>query len=803
MPSLKQLLLIATVWLTVTAQVMAQPVPAKNPDSVHLFPAGAQRGTTVRVRVGLEQSPPNTQFFIRGEGVSGDGVLSTELFDAGQPSPRRIPTEVPINYPRQWDAKVSIDADAPLGVATWDTFCASGGSSGSLPFVIGNLPEFIEVESNSTLSTAHSIEIPITLNGQIHGERDLDYYEVQLQSGEVIYGEVLARRLGSKLEPTVAIFDAEGKQQTYQEDALGDDLLFAFKAKATGSYFIQVGNVSFHGTPSHVYRINLTHKPVAPYTFPVGAPAGIPTKFRFQAMDGEGGTLTINRELTLDGEPNSLQTISDDSLANRPVVRILTQEAELVTTLTHRQVPAIELKVGQTANGIIAPFSKDLFKLNVTDRSPLDLVVHAPSQSSAASLILLNIKDEQGKLLTKTKLNPTSNSIKASHHLANPQPGVYYVEVQSLGGIRSDHRLGSYQLDISAATPDFSLTSARDCITVTQGTSLEIPIQLNRRGGFNGPVKLSVTGLPEGIVIENDMIAEGANTTKLKFTLPENEPSTRHEIHIRGEAMINDEAVSRSLQAYHRGVDSFQNSVESPLRDFIALTVAHKPVFKLYCEEAYQYAHRGTIYPYQMTLERLDQFNEPVTIQTCDRQNRDMDGIQFVTTVIEPDTSVFMMPIFLPETMHINIQSQSQLYTQAYATFVDAHGKQQHVMVVSEKRNMIRTMPTVTKLYDRSGELAGRPGERLTVKLEMQRTSNMLNAMNVQAESDNAVVRDLFSGIQFEKGQRSLELPVTIPAGLPAGRHLVTLEATGPLDSKPDHTVVTSVDLEIVVLDDK
>ena len=42
--------------------VWGQPVPAKTPDSVHLFPAGAQRGTTVKVRVGLEQSPPNTRF---------------------------------------------------------------------------------------------------------------------------------------------------------------------------------------------------------------------------------------------------------------------------------------------------------------------------------------------------------------------------------------------------------------------------------------------------------------------------------------------------------------------------------------------------------------------------------------------------------------------------------------------------------------------------------------------------------------------------------------------------------------------
>ena len=160
-----------------------------------------------------------------------------------------------------------------------------------------------------------------------------------------------------------------------------------------------------------------------------------------------------------------------------------------------------------------------------------------------------------------------------------------------------------------------------------------------------------------------------------------------------------------------------------------------------------------------------------------------------------------MMPIFLPETMHINIQSQSQLYTQAYATFLDTHGVQQHVMVVSEKRNMIRTMPTVTKLYDRSGALTGKPGDLLTIQLDMQRTSNMLNAMNVKVLSDNEHIQNMLTGIEFKKGQRNLEIPIKLPAEIQPGTYQLTLEATGPLDSKPNHIVVTSVQMEIVVQD--
>jgi hypothetical protein len=783
-----------------TATLLAQPVPTKNPDSVHLFPAGAQRGTTVNVHVGLEQSPPNTRFFIRGDGVNGDRILSTEVFDLGQPSPRRDPTEIPINYPRQWSSQVNVAPDAPVGVAFWDTFCASGGCSGSLPFVIGDLPEFIEKESNSSLNTAHAIELPVTVNGQIHGERDLDYYAVQLQTDDVIYGEVLARRLGSKLEPTITIFDALGKQQNYQEDTLGDDPLFAFRPSAAGTYFIQIGNVSFHGSTSHVYRMNLTRKPVAPYVFPIGAPAGVATKFSFMIMDGVGGIMTVDREITLEGEPGSYVTWEDETFANRPRLRISNSVSSVLTPQIDPQRKELPITVGQTINSMLPPFAHDRFRLTVTEKAPIDIRVHAPSHSSAASLIIVTITDASGKTVTRTKLKPTNISLQVYHHLANPKLGDYLVDVQSIGGVRSTHRQAGYQLEISAANPDFTLESQRDCITIIQGNTLEIPITVNRQGGFQGEIKLRLSGLPEGIAVENYIIAQGKTDTKLKLTLPENEPSMRHELQIFGEAVIDDLAVSRTLLALHRGKDSFQRAVGSSYRDFIAVAVAHKPIFRLYCEEAYQYAHRGTIYPYLMTLERLDGFKEPVIIQTCDRQNRDLDGIQFLTTTIAPETSNFMMPIYLPETMHINIQSQSQLYTQAYATFMDSHGQQQHVLVVSEKRNMIRTMPTVTKIYDRSGELSGRAGDQLTIKLNMQRTSNMLNAMTLKVTTGNKqIAASLPKDLLFSQGGSDLEIPFFIPASLPAGQYAVTLEASGALDGKPDHTVVTAVNVTLTV----
>ena len=53
--------------------------------------------------------------------------------------------------------------------------------------------------------------------------------------------------------------------------------------------------------------------------------------------------------------------------------------------------------------------------------------------------------------------------------------------------------------------------------------------------------------------------------------------------------------------------------------------------------------------------------------------------------------------------------------------------------------------------------------------------------------------------LAFAQGERFLEIPFTIPASLPPGQYTISLEATGALDSKPDHTVVTAVNVTLMV----
>ena len=75
--------------------------------------------------------------------------------------------------------------------------------------------------------------------------------------------------------------------------------------------------------------------------------------------------------------------------------------------------------------------------------------------------------------------------------------------------------------------------------------------------------------------------------------------------------------------AKHLGIDSEAVSFASPTLPRLHLTIATKPIFRLFCLEAYQYAHRGSVFPYPMEVERLNGFEGEIMLQIGDRQNRD------------------------------------------------------------------------------------------------------------------------------------------------------------------------------------
>ena len=282
--------------LSVPAPVAAQPKPGYSPSSTHIFPAGGRRGTTVRVRIGTECTPRETDFLVYGQGLTAGKQLNKRLpRSLGEPNPRRKPTEVPITYPREWGQQITIASDAPLGQALWRISCAQGGT-GTRPFLVGDLPEHIETESNSVPSRAEQLTLPVTLNGQIYGERDIDFFRLKLKKGQVLVCDVLAGRIGSRLDPMIQLLDADGRVLNAQEIRIGRDPVIALEAPHDGDYLLRVANITFHGNAACVYRITLSTRPLVVSAFPSGGKAGTSSVIEFHSMTGRPGPLAVEQK---------------------------------------------------------------------------------------------------------------------------------------------------------------------------------------------------------------------------------------------------------------------------------------------------------------------------------------------------------------------------------------------------------------------------------------------------------------------------------------------------------------------------
>src|SRR5437879_4638339 len=133
--------------LTVLVTLLVPSLAAANaPVASYIFPAGAQRGTKVNVRVGGLFLYQKCGFEMLGLGITAPSQLTstkTTWFEGPiLPLPDSQRQE---DYPRDMAGTIAVSTDAPLGVRYWRLW-TSQGATASMKFIVGDLPEIVEGE---------------------------------------------------------------------------------------------------------------------------------------------------------------------------------------------------------------------------------------------------------------------------------------------------------------------------------------------------------------------------------------------------------------------------------------------------------------------------------------------------------------------------------------------------------------------------------------------------------------------------------------------------------------------------------
>ncbi|HEY1067370.1 MAG TPA: PPC domain-containing protein, partial [Pirellulales bacterium] len=233
--------------------------PAPNLQAV--FPLGGQPGKEVEVSVaGTDLDDAKLVF-------SNPAIVSEPL--TADPKPYQTARPVIANR-----FKVTIPADCPPGLYDVRTV-GRFGASNPRSFVVDPAPDALEVEPNNETVQAQEIPLGGVVNGKTES-RGFDYFKFHAKAGQRVLIELWADRLDTRLDGTLVLLDAAGRELASSRDAAGLDPFIDFTAPADGDYLVRLYDFVYQGGDNYAYRLAIGTGPRIDFVMPPLAPKDQP-----------------------------------------------------------------------------------------------------------------------------------------------------------------------------------------------------------------------------------------------------------------------------------------------------------------------------------------------------------------------------------------------------------------------------------------------------------------------------------------------------------------------------------------------
>jgi hypothetical protein len=461
-------------------------VSAAPPSLTHLYPGGAQRGTTVEVMAGGTFEPWPVKV-----AVSGTGVTVTPGKDKGK-------------------LRVAVAKDAVPGVY-WLRAHNDEGASGLRPFVVGTLPDVAEKEPNDDAKKPQVVAGNAVVNGRLEKSGDVDCFGVALKKGQTLVASLDANAaLRSPVDPILQVVSADGFVLDENHDFRGLDPQLAFTAPVDGAYVVRVfgfpstpdSSIRFFGSEACVYRLTLTTGAFADHATPLAVSApGDAAKVGLEGWN-------VPKGLRLEAAaPDRHAVLFAPELAN--AVRVRVEPHPTFETVPADLKPPFSLTCRVASGGaeVLVPFAGKKGK-------PLMVQVESRAFGLAVNPVV-RVFDPEKKQVARAE--PAKLNGDTTLTFTPATDGPHTVAVADLYGAGGP-RFG-FLLRVAPPEPDYELTVAADRFTLEPGKPLSVPVKVVRRGGFAKSVEVVAEGLPAGVKVEVTQPAKpDPNTVTLSLT---------------------------------------------------------------------------------------------------------------------------------------------------------------------------------------------------------------------------------------------------------------------------------------------
>jgi hypothetical protein len=154
----------------------------------------------------------------------------------------------------QVEAEATVPADAN-GELVCEVVTPAGFARGGAVRVVSEDELALEKEPNNGFREAQAVTAGKLLAGLIKEDKDVDVFSVGIRKGQQFSVKVSAAQLGSLLDPTVSIFDRNGRLLSTEDDDAGRDVKTSVTAREDGEILIAVSDAHDRGGPWHGYEL--------------------------------------------------------------------------------------------------------------------------------------------------------------------------------------------------------------------------------------------------------------------------------------------------------------------------------------------------------------------------------------------------------------------------------------------------------------------------------------------------------------------------------------------------------------------
>jgi hypothetical protein len=696
-----------------------QAVGQVAPEIGYMHPAGGQAGTTVDVKLGGYDWTPDMQIFVH------DPRVKLEI--VGPPTGVLVP-EPPYWFgakargndrplPREFPAKLTIPADVPSGLIRFQVANANGASPPGWIHV-GSSPDVAEDQERKTPQLLAAL--PITVNGRIQRIEEIDRYEFAPSTSGPISIELIARRLASPLHALMKVIDANGKVVVDKADTEGRDFAITFIAQAGIKYQIALHDLDYAGDRAYVYRLGITPGPRVLAAYPAAGKPGETKEIEFLGIGlatGANQVESLKKSVTFPNVPGYqpvgltmagrmpcplfdyvLESPAGKSL---PCPLGLSQLPEQVKPAGTSDLALPQLPCAVTAS-IATRFGSDRYALTLKKDEKWKFTAFARAIGSPLDVDLV-LLDAAGKEVARSDDMPgTTDPLLL---FAAPADGAFTLVVTDWNGA-SGSREANYRLTIEPQVEDFAVILP-PFLPVVLGTTVKLPLKIERMAGFKAPIAITVAGLPAGITVPPDLkLAEGAVDLPLDLICAADAAATASLVTFTATSAINGQPVTRT---------------STP----VLIASIMKPRVKLTPEglDDVRKVHRGSTYLAPVFVDRLEGYAGDVVLEMTAKQQRTRQGMTSGEFTVKPGERRVEYPIFIPEWMETT--KTSRMILNGAVKLADPKGNVRTLLSRMELRIGVLPEGALMKLGHTEKEISAAAGAEVKIPLTLFRAGEL------------------------------------------------------------------------------